>query len=159
MKERLEYIDALKGFAILLVVMGHVIPWSFQSFENVSSMSPTPVLLWKIIYSFHMPLFMFVSGFLFGQSHFVSPKEYILKMWKKTKMLLVPYIVCSILIYMWRGGREWTYWYLLTLLQLLILVGSINFFIEKIKNPQNQIVAEIVALGGRIVTSTDSESL
>ena len=148
MKERLEYIDALKGFAILLVVMGHVIPWSFQSFEDVKLISPSPVVLWKIIYSFHMPLFMFISGFLFGQSHFNSFKEYALKIWKKTKMLLVPYIACSILVFMWRGGREWTYWYLLTLLQLLIMVGGINFFIDKIKNPKYQIVAEIVALGG-----------
>ena len=148
MRERLEYIDALKGFAILLVVMGHVIPWCFESFRDIPSMSPTPILLWEIIYSFHMPLFMFISGFLFGQSHFSSFKDYTVKMWKKTKMLLIPYIVCGILVFLWRGGREWTYWYLLTLLQLLLLVGGIYFFIDKIKNTKSRIVAEIVALGG-----------
>lgn len=148
MRTRLEYIDALKGFAILLVVMGHVIPWSFRSFETALDESPTPILLWKIIYSFHMPLFIFISGFLFGQSHYVSFKEYVVKMWKKTKMLLIPYFACSILVFMWRGGREWTYWYLLTLLQLLILMGGIYFFMDKIKNTKNQLVAEIVALGG-----------
>ena len=148
MKERLGYIDAIKGFAILLVVIGHVIPWCFTTFDNVVSMTPSPVLLWKIIYSFHMPLFMFVSGFLFGQSHFVSFKEYVVKMWKKSRMLLIPYVVCSILVFMWRGGREWTYWYLLTLLQLLVLVGGIIFFIDKIKNPKCKIIAEVMALGG-----------
>lgn len=148
MRERLEYIDSIKGFAILLVVMGHVIPWCFKSFEDALTASPTPILVWKIIYSFHMPLFMFVSGFLFGQSHFDSSKEYVLKMWKKTKMLLIPYIACSILVYMWIGVREWTYWYLLTLLQLLILVGCINFFVDKIKDVKFRLVAEIAALGG-----------
>ena len=148
MIERLEYIDALKGFAILLVVIGHVIPWSFLAFEDVTSMSPCPVLLWKIIYSFHMPLFIFISGFLFGQSHFYSFKEYVMKMWKKTKMLLIPYVACGILVFMWRGVREWTYWYLLTLLQLLILVGGIYFFVDKIKNSRTKLVAEVVALGG-----------
>ena len=148
MRTRLDYIDALKGFAILLVVMGHVIPWSFRSTETALAVSPTPILLWHIIYSFHMPLFMFISGFLFGQSHFNSFKEYVVKMWKKTKMLLLPYFVCSILVFMWRGGREWTYWYLLTLLQLLILIGGIYFFIDKIRNTKYQLVSEVVVLGG-----------
>ena len=100
MKQRFEYIDTIKGFAILLVVMGHVIAWSFESFDAVISMSPTPILLWHIIYSFHMPLFMFVSGMLFGLSHFESFKDYVTKIWKKTKMLIVPYLVCGILVYM-----------------------------------------------------------
>ena len=147
MKQRLEYIDSIKGFAILLVVMGHVIPWSFESFDTVVSMSPTPILLWQIIYSFHMPLFMFVSGILFGLSHFDSFKEYVAKMWKKTKMLIVPYLVCGILVYMWRGGQKFTYWYLLTLLQLLLIVGIENYFIDKIKNKTLQIIAEISVLG------------
>lgn len=148
MRERLEYIDTIKGFAILLVVMGHVIPWSFQSFEDVTSMSPSPILLWKIIYSFHMPLFIFVSGFLFGQSHYTSPKEYVVKMLKKIRMLLIPYIVCGILVFLWRGGREWTYWYLLTLSQLIVIVGGIILCVDKIKNKKYQIVVEIMALGG-----------
>jgi fucose 4-O-acetylase-like acetyltransferase len=147
MRQRLEYIDALKGFAILLVVMGHVIPWSFESLDAVTSMSPTPILLWKIIYSFHMPLFMFISGFLFGQSHFTSVKEYFVKMWKKMKMLIIPWLVCGILVQMWRGGRELTYWYLLTLFQLLLLVGIENFFFDKIKNKTHQIIVEVITLG------------
>lgn len=52
-----------------------------------------------------MPLFMFVSGILFGLSHFGSFKEYVTKMWKKTKMLIVPYLMCGILVYMWRGAE------------------------------------------------------
>lgn len=55
-------IDALKGWAIALVVLGHTIaavyPNSFR--EN---------LLFITLSSFHMPLFMFVSGYLnFGKT-------------------------------------------------------------------------------------------
>jgi len=32
MKDRIVYLDAVKGFAIILVVMGHVIQYSFQLF-------------------------------------------------------------------------------------------------------------------------------
>lgn len=56
-RKRLVYIDSLKGFAILLVVMEHVIGWSFPSIENFLYEHPTPILLWKVFYSFHMPLF------------------------------------------------------------------------------------------------------
>lgn len=46
--ERLVWIDALRGFAILLVIVGHTSP-PFQ----------------KLIYGFHMPLFFILSGFIF----------------------------------------------------------------------------------------------
>lgn len=53
---RLAYLDYLKSFLIVLVVVGHVIQLNFKDFDSN--------LLFRYIYSFHMPLFMFVSGFL-----------------------------------------------------------------------------------------------
>lgn len=57
-KERILWIDGLKFFAILLVVWGHVLP----------RLQPTPVELKYVgvagwIYSFHIPLFMTLSGY------------------------------------------------------------------------------------------------
>lgn len=43
----------MKGFAIFLVVLGHVYMFSYDRSESV---------LPSIIGSFHMPLFMFLSG-------------------------------------------------------------------------------------------------
>ena len=51
---RIPYIDALRGFAILLVIAGHVI----------QTLYGTDGLVFRCIYSFHMPLFMFLSGFV-----------------------------------------------------------------------------------------------
>lgn len=104
MKQRLDYVDSLKGFAILLVVMGHVIAWFFKSYMDILPMQPSPMRLWHIIYSFHMPLFMFISGYLFGMSHFRTVKEYLVKMWKKAMMLLIPWLVCGMLLNLARGG-------------------------------------------------------
>jgi fucose 4-O-acetylase-like acetyltransferase len=56
MKQRLLYIDNLKGILILLVVLGHCIQNALPDYENN--------LLFRFIYSFHMPLFIFVSGFV-----------------------------------------------------------------------------------------------
>lgn len=51
-----ESFDFIKGFLIFLVVWGHVIQFFYtgNSLEN-------PILIW--IYSFHMPLFIFISGY------------------------------------------------------------------------------------------------
>ena len=56
MCNRLTYIDIIKGLAILLVVLGHAIQAINDDFDSS--------LLFRYIYSFHMPLFMAVSGFL-----------------------------------------------------------------------------------------------
>jgi len=52
----LLYLDNLKGFLILLVVLGHCIQATDVDYDNN--------LVFRYIYSFHMPLFMFVSGFV-----------------------------------------------------------------------------------------------
>lgn len=54
MTNRILFIDQLKGIAILLVVLGHVI--GYNNCEDS--------FLWRFIYSFHIPLFMFVSGYV-----------------------------------------------------------------------------------------------
>lgn len=125
--------------------MGHVLAWLFADY-NVALEVDKPMFLWKVIYAFHMPLFIFVSGFLFGFSKLDTLKDYVIKMYKKTKILLVPYLVCGILVYLWRGVRPLTYWYLLTLLQLLIMTGFIAFLVGKIHNKKVLIVSEIVLL-------------
>ncbi len=50
MKEKINYIDYSKGIAILFVIFGHV-----YSGNNIAT-------TW--IYSFHIPLFFIISGFL-----------------------------------------------------------------------------------------------
>ena len=52
-------IDALRGLAIILVVLGHAI------YEAAGKSSADPVF--RTIYSFHMPLFAAVSGYLWAR--------------------------------------------------------------------------------------------
>ena len=80
-----SYIDALKGIAILLVVVGHSIQVNISYFDNN--------VVFRIIYSFHMPLFMLLSGYvIFGHVH--SP----LSGWliDKFKRLVIPFLSWAI---------------------------------------------------------------
>jgi len=62
MRKRNEYIDIAKGIAIILVVLGHSI--QYGSYKNINdSFFEDPIFI--AIYSFHMPFFMLISGFLF----------------------------------------------------------------------------------------------
>lgn len=55
--QRVIWLDALRGFAILLVVAGHVIQSGLCPDDYSENME------WLFIYSFHMPLFFFISGY------------------------------------------------------------------------------------------------
>lgn len=54
--KRIEYIDALRGFTMILVVFSHV--------EMTSLGFETPTFLNSMFMSFRMPLFFFISGFI-----------------------------------------------------------------------------------------------
>lgn len=75
-KERILWIDIAKGLGMILVVVGHSRP---------------PQLIYEAISSFHMPLFFFLSGFVYRvNSSFVSMKK---RMLKDITKLVLPYII------------------------------------------------------------------
>ena len=90
------FISCMQTIGILLVVMGH----SFYLHGD------HPLCMW--IYSFHMPLFFFISGFLFAQSLLKRGMEIQeVSFWgrhglffSKFRRLLVPYLLISSLVYL-----------------------------------------------------------
>lgn len=44
--KRIEYLDAMKGFAIILMIMGHAIAWNYGDFKEIvvlTEVQPTNV--------------------------------------------------------------------------------------------------------------------
>jgi fucose 4-O-acetylase-like acetyltransferase len=83
--KRIEWIDVLRGIAIFLVVWGHI--------SYIGSDEP---MIHSVIYSFHMPLFFFISGLVIGMKSDQLSYDII---WfrRRTIKLVVPYLTCSIL--------------------------------------------------------------
>lgn len=73
--ERLNYIDQAKGIAIILVVVGHLVQWNFTG-ESCK-------VIFDYIYSFNMPLFFFISGFLAYKSRFKIESVTLIPLFKK----------------------------------------------------------------------------
>lgn len=86
MAKRLEEFDVLKGIGILLVVLGHC---------KIGDM------LSRIIFSFHMPLFIMVSGFFYYR----QPPIAFLR--KTTMRLLVPWLFFAGLNILYEFARNY----------------------------------------------------
>lgn len=93
---RSELIDVLKGCAIILVVVGHSIQYGYGSdyFEKEVFYDN---FIFRAIYTFHMPLFMFISGYLFVHS---SQKKFIYVIYNKIKYIGIPYVVYYSFLYL-----------------------------------------------------------
>jgi fucose 4-O-acetylase-like acetyltransferase len=91
--KRLVWIDSAKGFAIILVILGHVIGgvmargWASNDgpFKHV----------YDYIYLFHMPLFFMISGIFAIESARVSPVNALIS---RTESIAWPYLFWEFLV-------------------------------------------------------------
>ena len=91
--ERDKLTDMLKGYACLLVIFGHIIIGIRTSGMAVPGVLP---LTEKFIWSFHIDLFMFLSGYVYSITGGISrAKSRISFMLSKLLNLGVPYFVFS----------------------------------------------------------------
>ena len=82
-RKRIEYIDVMKGIGILLVALGHSI-----------DIMDHPIN--RAILSFHMPLFFFISVFLFYGKD-VRTQKFLPFIKRKGYTILIPHLVCSVI--------------------------------------------------------------
>lgn len=99
--ERIEYIDAMRGFTMILVVMTHVISFSYDGIEGFT---------WGNFFSiFRMPLFFFISGFImFKASREWSCKITLDFMKRKFKIQIVPTVV-FLSVYLYLNNLDFSY--------------------------------------------------
>lgn len=149
-KDRLIWPDLLKCFAVLLVIIGHV------SSQYDSRGYSSPLCIW--IYSFHMPLFMMLSGMFFKHALKKDSKSLLCT---KIRQLIIPLLSWSLIILLveilfftraagWgTATKEWIsaggplrgYWYL----KCLFLYLTVNYIIVKVfKNLQIASIASII---------------
>lgn len=110
-KKRNYLLDNLKVILIFFVVFGHVIEYYIKDNDILMS-------IYIFIYIFHMPLFIFISGYF--SKNFYRMKR------KSIRNLLIPYIIFNMIWYLavYIGTKKamfsvlypgWTLWYLLSL--------------------------------------------
>ena len=155
---RIEYIDACRGFAILSVVMGHVLFFSYgYSSDN---------WLFRLIYIFHMPLFFFLSGYLTFTPLCSQNSTKILlskRIHKKISTLLVPTIVIiGISVFLnshnlkhviFDDPMKLGYWFTFVLFQIVVLYHIFQFFIDKKLSTKCETIVFILIIVGSYLLS------
>ena len=98
---RNQEIDVFKGLLIILVVLGHSLQYGFGADYRYSELFYDDYLF-RAIYTFHMPLFMFISGYLFRYSNRKPWKVVVLS---RLKTIGVPFVTfCTLLYFIWHVG-------------------------------------------------------
>lgn len=152
-KERIAYIDRLRGVNIFLVVMGHVIT------ANVIDGESSDILVFGS--TFRMPLFMFLCGYI--ASKVIKPKifdNYGQFLLKKGRTLLLPFFAWPLLVdpfffsdtlsfdflekikELVNGGGLWFLWYLF----FITLLYSLWLFLSDRFNKQRNFMWDLVFL-------------
>ncbi len=127
-RERLQWLDALRGFTMILVVAYHVAQVSFGESEKTSASLPFLVLM-------RMPTFFFVSGFLAYNVRFQWTVPNTLRLtWKKIRVQVIPAFIFLCVFIVLRKTDFWHssvvsmrsptkggYWFTWVLLQMFLI--------------------------------------
>lgn len=113
MLERIKWIDTFRGIGMFFVILGH----AFVDKKNI---------IRKYIYSFHMPLFFFISG-LFSKRCDLKVKDFIKN---KIESLLLPYLFINLFILLLKYITS----FLFNLYSNIDLLGGIEYFFKGYSN-------------------------
>ena len=141
-RKRNVSLDIAKGILIFLVVWGHSIQMGFGYGYGEAGLYMQDVI-YRGIYSFHMPLFMAISGYLFYYSNEKPIGEVL---FSKLKSIGIPYLTyCTITVLLLAPFKQMGeaesfvidtyangYWFLTSVLLNCFLVALISL-LSKIK--------------------------
>lgn len=162
-KDRNQFIDIIRGIAMLLVVLGHTM--------TGCTVDSQQSLLFNIVWSLQMPLFILISGYVTKYSCTIWNVKGLFKYIKRrTVAYMLPWFVWSFLI---RGivfGQKgfldiksliWNmdsgYWFLATIWSISMIFGVASYVAElvgKDNNLKKQMTLLIVYILGMVVLAS-----
>lgn len=129
---RIEWIDALRGFTMILVVFWHV--------SMNFGMDSTNSILNSFFLTFRMPIFFFVSGLIgYKAIEQFTGKQYLILLKRKAFCQLVPTAIFFTIFSFVAGGTPLSfftkglegYWFTLVLFELFVLYYTLSFIFNK----------------------------
>lgn len=155
-ENRNQFVDIMRGIAMLLVVLGHTM--------TGCSVDSQKSFLFNIIWSLQMPLFILISGYVTKYSRPISDGNGLWKYVKRrTVAYMLPWAVWSFLV---RGiifgensflnvkhllwNMDSGYWFLATIWTISMIFGVASFVAER-ASKENLLKKQIVLLGCYLV--------
>ena len=138
-KPRLLWADSLKGWLMVLVILGHAI-------QTVMPEACFHNHLWNLIYSFHMPAFMAVSGYFAYRAHGNGGGKS--QCARRFRQLMVPYVAWSAISFLLSGdytlervGKmvlypDTSFWFLWVLFFINVVFVFCQWVAEKVRRDE-----------------------
>ena len=147
MRKRITWLDDMRGFMIIWVVMCH----SLVLNQNLGIQGHIDASLLYVINLFIMPCFFAISGFLY---HRVRSWQQYKTVWSKKGVgLMVPYLIFSVILHVymhspdpwWSIGYQpiFLMWFLYALFFIFIIVSTLDWLRV---SPRFQLVAYLIAM-------------
>lgn len=132
MTKRIEFIDALRGFTMILVVFAHVETMGIFSFTSST-------VVGRFFQLFRMPLFFFISGYIAYKADFQwNVRNTMALVGKKLKVQIIPTLFWgSLFTIIFCGGdfrgfamstEKYGYWFTIALLEMFLIYYAVSFF-------------------------------
>lgn len=132
-------VDIIRGFAMLLVVLGHTISGITANYEDS--------FMFQIIWTLQMPLFILISGYVTRYSKPITSTSMLLEHLKKRSIsYLLPWVIWTFII---RGmilnqtnffnlkylvwNMDTGYWFLITIWTISVIYGCSDYLCNKFK--------------------------
>jgi len=164
-KQRLEWLDALRGFTMLMVVTNHVYGFGFDTNTKYS-------MFMSLCLLFRMPLFFFISGFLAYKASFSwNARDTTDLIAKKLRVQIVPTVVfmtaeiaLTAKVFWDKMGTAWAsstkggYWFTIVLLEMFLIYYLVCWLGKKIGGPKELIPSSESSPSSEISPSGESSS-
>lgn len=151
---RIEILDILKGYAILMVVFGHVLLYSFHGTD--------PNSYNKVLATINMPIFFFVSGYILWKPNDKWSVTKSLKfLFNKFKVLVLSAIVfLCIYSYFWHFGFHQVlhsctkvgYWFTIELFQYYFLYVCTHALFDRLGKKWTEVVLILLAFFALVIS-------
>lgn len=157
-KERIGWIDALRGFTMILVVFSHVEVWGLGITGDQISAN-------AFFRMFRMPLFFFVSGFIaYKIDEYWDARYYKKCLLKKLRVQIIPMLFFGLLYAMlvysprnntslldsvvlfFNSSSKLGYWFTEVLLEMFLVYYTISFLMRRSRLASRQIVLGIISV-------------
>ena len=138
--KRLEYIDALRGFIMIIIVYWHINYFSFDILKVINDVNSFE----NIFLPFGMPLFFFISGlFAYRDNHVWNKKNIINIVSKKFKQIVIPTLLISgLFVYVFNmsfygyllSPAKYGFWFTISLFEYFVIYTLTSKLLEKIEH-------------------------
>lgn len=153
--KRLEYIDALRGFTMFLVVFQHIMR-NGGAADGTEYIGTYQTVLGNLFVAFRMPLFFFISGFIAYKSLDAWDfKFYKNRLWTKAQIQLIPAVIFFIIFAVVKDEDPFSfltqgfggYWFTPVLFEMFVIYFTCSFLFRSHPSIVNSLLVFFAIIG------------